>query len=37
VGTVVIVRYLICVNKSDPEIAGARFVVSLRGDSLSPN
>ena len=23
-------------NKSDPEIAGAKFVVSLNGDNLSP-
>ena len=31
VGTVVIVKYLICVNKSEPEIAGAKFVVYLNG------
>ena len=36
VGTVVRVKYLIWVNRSDPEIAGARFVVSLKGDNLSP-
>ena len=36
VGTVVIVIYFICVNKSVPAIAGARFVVSLSGDILSP-
>src|SRR5690606_6254070 len=36
VGTVVSVIYLICVNRSVPAIAGARFVVSLRGESLSP-
>jgi hypothetical protein len=36
VGIVVIVKYLMCVNRSDPEIAGARFVVSLNGDNLSP-
>ena len=35
-GTVVKVMYLICVNKSVPAIAGARFVVSLKGDILSP-
>ena len=35
-GTVVRVMYLIWVNKSPPAIAGARFVVSLKGDSLSP-
>ena len=36
VGTVVIVIYLICVNKSVPAIAGAKLVVSLKGDILSP-
>ena len=36
VGTVVMVKYLICVKRSDPETAGAKFVVSLNGDSLSP-
>tara|TARA_B100000524_G_scaffold108234_1_gene52339 strand:+ start:218 stop:625 length:408 start_codon:yes stop_codon:yes gene_type:complete len=36
VGIVVIVIYLMCVNKSAPDIAGARFVVSLSGDNLSP-
>ena len=36
VGTVVIVKYLMCVNRSEPEIAGAKFVVSLNGDILSP-
>src|SRR5690606_15325829 len=36
VGTVVIAIYLICVNKSVPAIAGATFVVSLKGDILSP-
>ena len=36
VGTVVKLIYRICVNKSVPAIAGARFVVSLRGDILSP-
>ena len=35
-GTVVCVMYLMCVNKSEPAIAGARFVVSLSGESLSP-
>ena len=35
-GKVVYVIYLICVNKSDPDIAGARFVVSDNGDILSP-
>ena len=25
-----------CVNRSEPEIAGAKFVVSLNGDILSP-
>ena len=28
--------YLICVNNSAPHIAGAKFVVSERGDILSP-
>tara|TARA_B100000902_G_scaffold277537_1_gene263311 strand:- start:1 stop:279 length:279 start_codon:yes stop_codon:yes gene_type:complete len=28
--------YLICENKSPPDIAGAKFVVSLKGESLSP-
>ena len=36
VGTVVYIMYRICVNKSVPAIAGARFVVSDRGDILSP-
>src|SRR5690606_3727711 len=36
VGTVVIVIYLMCVNKSVPAMAGARLVVSLKGESLSP-
>ena len=36
VGTVVKAIYLMCVNKSVPAIAGARFVVSLKGDILSP-
>ena len=36
VGTVVYAIYLICVNKSVPAIAGARLVVSLKGDILSP-
>ena len=36
VGTVVNNIYCMCVNKSVPAIAGARFVVSLKGESLSP-
>ncbi len=36
VGTVVSSIYLIWVNKSPPAMAGARFVVSLSGDILSP-
>ena len=36
VGTVVNAMYLMCVNKSVPAIAGAKFVVSLKGDILSP-
>ena len=36
VGTVVIVMYLICSNRFDPETAAARLVVSLNGDILSP-
>ena len=36
VGTVVYAIYLMCVNKSVPAIAGAKFVVSLKGDILSP-
>ena len=36
VGTVVSVMYFICVYRSPPAIAGARFVVSLSGDILSP-
>ena len=36
VGIVVNVMYLMCVNKSVPAIAGARFVVSDIGDNLSP-
>src|SRR5690606_1878330 len=36
VGTVVIAIYLIWVNKSVPAMAGAKFVVSLKGDILSP-
>ena len=36
VGTVVNVIYLMCVNKSVPAMAGAKFVVSLNGDILSP-
>ena len=35
-GTVVIVMYLMWVIKSVPATAGARFVVSERGESLSP-
>ena len=35
-GIVVYVMYLMCVNKSVPEDTGARFVVSERGDILSP-
>ena len=36
VGSVVYVMYFMCEYKSVPAIAGARFVVSLRGDNLSP-
>ena len=36
VGTVVIAIYLMCLNSSAPAIAGDKFVVSLRGDILSP-
>ena len=36
VGMVVNIIYLIWVNKSVPAIAGARLVVSERGDILSP-
>ena len=36
VGTVVIVIYLMCSKRSEPETAAARFVVSLNGDILSP-
>ena len=36
VGMVVKVMYLICVKRSVPAIAGARFVVSDKGDILSP-
>ena len=36
VGNVVYIIYLIWVYKSVPEIAEARFVVSLKGDILSP-
>ena len=36
VGTVVIIIYLIWSNKFDPATAAAKFVVSLRGDILSP-
>ena len=36
VGTVVYAMYFICVNKSVPAIAGAKFVVSESGDILSP-
>ena len=35
-GMVVRVMYLICENNSPPAIAGAKFVVSLSGESLSP-
>ena len=35
-GTVVQSMCLICVNKSVPAIAGAKLVVSERGDILSP-
>ena len=35
-GTEVSDKYLICEIKSPPAIAGARFVVSDRGDILSP-
>ena len=35
-GMVVYIMYLICVIKSVPAIAGAKFVVSERGDILSP-
>ena len=36
VGTVVSIMYFICENNSPPAMAGAKFVVSLNGDSLSP-
>ena len=36
VGTVVYAIYFMCVNKSVPAIAGAKFVVSESGDILSP-
>ena len=36
VGTVVNNIYLICVKRSVPAIAGARLVVSLKGEILSP-
>src|SRR5690606_8208538 len=36
VGTVVSVMYRMWVNRSVPAIAGAKFVVSLNGDILSP-
>ena len=36
VGNVVIIIYLICSNSFDSVTAAARFVVSLRGDILSP-
>ena len=36
VGTVVKLMYLIWLNKSPPAIAGAKLVVSLSGDILSP-
>ena len=35
-GTVVYVRYLICLKRSTLHTAAARFVVSLSGDNLSP-
>ena len=35
-GIVVYIMYLIWLNKSVPAIAGARFVVSDKGDILSP-
>ena len=35
-GMVVYIIYLICVIKSVPAMAGAKFVVSERGDILSP-
>ena len=35
-GIVVYIMYLICINYSVPAIAGARFVVSDKGDILSP-
>ncbi len=35
-GMVVYAIYLMCVNRSVPAIAGARFVVSESGDILSP-
>ena len=36
VGSVVYSIYRICLNSSLPEIADAKFVVSLNGESLSP-
>ena len=36
VGMVVIIIYRMCVNKSVPAMAGAKFVVSDSGDILSP-
>ena len=36
VGTVVYAIYFMCVNKSVPAMAGAKFVVSDIGDILSP-
>ncbi len=36
VGTVVMIIYLIWLNKSEPETAAAKLVVSLNGDILSP-
>ena len=35
-GTVVHIMYFMCVNRSVPAIAGAKLVVSERGDILSP-
>ena len=35
-GIVVYIIYLMCVNKSVPTMAGAKLVVSERGDILSP-
>ena len=35
-GTVVYVMYRMCSNNFAPETAGAKFVVSLKGESLSP-